>query len=221
MNHSLFQGLGTARLSTLRKMALACALAAAAGFAQADNYTLSGTFARDDNLGLWAITMPASGTFSVRSLGYAGGVDTDGVTQPAGGFDTMAFLFNAAGVLVAQSDDGVGVATDPVTGLASDAAFSLTLAAGTYTLALTQYDNVPVGALPAGFSRDGAGNFTPSISVGCAAPAFCDSSGAARSGAWVLTLSGPTAVTPVPEPAAWALMLAGCAGLVAWRRRSA
>jgi hypothetical protein len=148
-------------------------------------------------------------------------VDTDGVTRAAGGFDTMAFLFNAAGVLVAQSDDGVGVTVDPVTGLGADSAFSLSLAAGQYTLALTQYDNVPLGNLSAGFDRAGSGNFTPSISPTCTACAFCDWSGAARSNQWVLTFSGSTVsgVSPVPEPTSALLLLAGSAALLGLRRR--
>jgi hypothetical protein len=204
-------------IASLKRGALGCALAALAGGAQADAFTLSGNFSSDDQVALFTVTLDSAGTMLARSLGYAGGVDTLGVSHAAGGFDTMLFLFNAAGVLVAQSDDGVNVPADPATGLAADAAFSIALGAGSYTLVLTQYDNFPLGNLGTGFSQAGSGNFTPTLSSGCTATAFCDWSGAARTSAWVLAVEG---VSAVPEPASALTLLAGGLALLAWRRRA-
>jgi hypothetical protein len=105
------------------------------------------------------------------------------------------------------------VPVDSATGLGSDAAFSLALGGGTYTLALTQYDNFALGDLSAGFSRAGSGNFTPSLSGTCTATAFCDSVGAARTGHWAVN------VTAIPEPSTVALMLGGLAAMTGLRRR--
>ena len=208
--------LGESRKLLLRMLVVA-GLALASQAAGAVTFTSSGNFARDDQVTFIPINLDAIGVLSVTSIGYAGGIDASGVVVPRGGFDTMLFLYNSAGSLLAQSDDGIGVPTDPTTGLASDAAFSIGLAAGPYTLAVTQYDNFALGDLSAGFSRAGSGNFTPGLN-GCSATAFCDTSGAARTGHWAINVSTIN-VSAVPEPSAVALMLAGLATLGGLHRR--
>jgi feruloyl esterase len=186
------------------------------GAAHADAYALNGTITQDDQISFFTLTVPTASTVSVTSIGYAGGTAAGGGAVAAGGFDSMLFLYNSLGTLVAQSDDGIGVPTDPATGLASDAAFSLVLAAGSYTLALTQYDNFALGNLAAGFSEAGQGNFTPTLSGGCNATKFCDWSGAARTGNWALNVD----ISPVPEAPTAALMLGGLLAFGAIRRRA-
>jgi hypothetical protein len=188
-------------------------------FATADAVTFSvgGSFARDDQVAFIPIDLNGRSLLSVTSIGYAGGVDANGVVAPRGGFDTMLFLYNSAGTLLAQSDDGTGVPTDPVTGLASDAAFSIGLGTGAYTLALTQYDNFAVGNLAAGFSRSGSGNFTPGLNGSCSATAFCDSVGSARTSRWTINIA---TVSAVPEPPVVVAMLAGLVAIArVYRRR--
>ncbi len=204
--------------SALLKLGAAPVLALGlAGAAHADAYGLSGSITQDDQISFFTLTVPTASTVSVTSIGYAGGLAAGGGTVAAGGFDSMLFLYSSLGVLVAQSDDGIGVPTDPATGLAADAAFSLLLPAGSYTLALTQYDNFALGNLAAGFAEAGQGNFTPALSGGCNATQFCDWSGAARTGNWALNVN----ISAVPEPAGTALLLAGLAAVALLRRRRA
>jgi len=167
--------------------------------ASAAPVTISGNFAQDDQVAFIPITLTAANVLSVTSIGYAGGVDVNGVIVPRGGFDTMLFLYSTVGTLLAQSDDGLGVPTDPITHLAADAAFSILLGAGSYTLALTEYDNFALGNLSAGFARAGNGNFTPGLSGTCSATAFCDWSGDARTSHWAINVSGASQMA-VPEP---------------------
>ena len=204
--------LGESRKVLLRLL-LVAGLALASQAAGAVTFTSSGNFARDDQVAFIPISLDGTNLLSVTSIGYAGGIDANGAAVPRGGFDTMLFLYNSAGTLLAQSDDGIGVPTDPTTGLASDAAFSILLGGGAYTLALTQYDNFALGDLSAGFSRAGSGNFTPSLTGTCSAIAFCDSVGAARTAHWAINVSA------VPEPSTVALMLGGLATMTGLRRR--
>ena len=196
----------------LFRFLLATGFALAWQAAGAVTFTSSGNFARDDQVAFIPITLDATNLLSVTSLGYAGGFEAGGAAVPRGGFDTMLFLYNSAGTLLAQSDDGIGVPTDPTTGLASDASFSIGLGAGAYTLAVTQYDNFALGDLSAGFSRTGSGNFTPALN-GCTAMAFCDTSGAARTAHYAINVS------VVPEPSMVALMLAGLAAIAGLHHR--
>jgi len=213
-----FWGSVTNRLS---RLLLGLGLALGTHAAQADAITEVGFFSRDDDVRLLGLSVTTPGLVSATSIGYAGGTTVGGTTIPRGGFDTALFLYSSAGVLLAQSDDGIGVPTDPTTGLASDAALSITLAAGGYILALTQFDNFALGMLSAGFSRSGDGNFTPSLSGVCPAPSFCDSSGDARTSNWAVNITGVDAtpgVQPIPEPASAALVLVGLAAMLRRRR---
>jgi MYXO-CTERM domain-containing protein len=201
---------------TLARLLLAAGLAVTAQAASADAYTARGTFGRDDDIRLFSLTVSTPGLVSATSIGYAGGTGVSGQSIARGGFDSMLFLYSSAGTLLAQSDDGIDAVVDPVTGLSADAGLSIMLGVGNYLLALTQYDNFALGDFAAGFSQAGAGNFTPSLAGTCSAPAFCDWSGAARTGNWALNIVG---VTSIPEPASLGLAFAGLAAAGLLRRR--
>ena len=181
--------------------ALAAALLASS--AQAASFSYTGSFTQDNGKAGYSFTLGSAGTVTLTSLGYAGGTNAAGQTIAAGGFDPVFTLYNSSGFDIAEVDDGTG--PDPV--------YSATLGAGTYTLYLTQYNNFGPASLPGFFAFDGQPNFRGG---------FVDFYGNERNGNWALDISGVDSVTTaaVPEPAAWALMLAGF-GLVgsAARRR--
>jgi hypothetical protein len=138
--------------------------------------------------------------------------------------------FDSAGNLIDQNDDGgCGlVAADSGSGECWDTFLTAALTAGTYTVAVMQYDNFANATLAAGFDRQGQGNFTPGIS-GCAASqtAFEDVSESAACGRdnhWafdILNVAGAELVVggAVPEPSSWAMMLLGFAGIGMMIRR--
>jgi hypothetical protein len=194
---------------------------------RASNITLQGNFAADDSVQLFSVSILAPAAIDIRSYGYAGGTTSTGTMVPRGGFDTILTLFSASGVFIDDNDDGAGVAVDPATGQASDARITANLAAGSYILALTQYDNFSIGNLADGFGETGNHNFTadPGFASGGACPGnmFRDISGTAgrcRSGNWALDFVNVASVTAVPEPSALLLAGIGFALLLVGRYRN-
>jgi hypothetical protein len=128
---------------------------------QASNITLQGLFTRDDDVQLFDVVIATTGTVDLRTYTYAGGTTSTGTVVPRGGFDPILTLFDSAGILVNDNDEGSGAATDPATGEAFDARITRTLTAGSYIVALTQYDNFAAGVdLASGFVESGHPHFT-------------------------------------------------------------
>ncbi len=143
------------------------------------------------------------------------------------GFDTMLSLFDAAGTLLAYNDDS---GSDAGSNSAQNSFLgSMTLAAGDYFIAVSQYGNFAAAAFLT--SSDGelttpggaAGGFTfTTAQVGNAA--FLNGPGVGGQSAYRLEISlehptGAAAVVPLPT-GAW-MGLAGLAGIAALRRRKA
>jgi hypothetical protein len=184
-----------------------CLLAAGLlpSYLSAATVSYTGTFSDDDQEQAFSFTVGAPGTVTLRTLGYAGGVNGNSTVISAGGFDPILSLFDATGTLIALNDDNPSAAVDPVTGNGFDASISALLAAGQYTLVLTETDNLPVGpTLADGFTRTGQGNFTGPEFAGIPG-SFWDSTPA--------DLAGVT-VSAVPEPATLFTFGTSCFGLL-------
>ena len=194
--------------------ALAAATLVATG-ASAASFSFAGTFAHDNDKTAYNFTLGATSVVTLTSLGYAGGTNGAGATIARGGFDSVLSLYDSTGTAVDFNDDGAGVPVD-ITGHASDAKLSLSLAAGTYKVYLTQYNNFGPITLGNGFAFDGQPNFRGG---------FVDLYGSARDGHWALDLSGVDSAVSgsVPEAASWAMMIAGfvMVGGMARRRQAA
>lgn len=191
----------------------------------ATDFSFRGNFAQDDDVQVFTFAVGAPSTVTLRTYSYAGGTQADGTVVAAGGFDPILALFDGAGTLIAQNDDGgCGlVGEDPVTGACWDTYLSSTLGAGTYFVSVMQYDNFAIGpTLADGFLREGEGNFTPAL-AGCDAIAFCDVTGAERTSFWAFDVLGveSAGVGVIPLPAAGWLLLTALGGLALARRRAA
>jgi len=157
--------------------------------------TLHGTFAADDDMFTagFALAVPANITIDTTSFA-------------TGGFAPVVSLFDSLGNLLVFDDGGVAPlacgprAVDPATGFCLDAYINGLLAAGSYTVVLTEWDSVPFGpTLSDGFLEQGAGNFTGGPFLLNAGPGY------QRTGNWTLEIPGVAA----PEPS-----FAGLLGII-------
>jgi hypothetical protein len=203
---------------------LALALFVGATTASADNFSFTGSFTSDDNVQLFTFSVGSTSLVTLLTTSYAGGVNAAGQTIPQGGFDPILALFSSSGALVGQNDDGDNnVPADSVTGEHFDTFLQTTLAPGTYTVSVMEFDNFANGPnLSNGFARAGLGNFT--ASGNCAM--FQDVDGSCRTGNWAFDILGVGAATEgggggeggggnaVPEPSSFALLFVGlvCVG---------
>lgn len=196
-------------------------LAITAGpFAMAGSFSFTGSLMRDDSVELFSFTLASNSTVILQTCSYAGGPNQSGTVVPRGGFDPILSIFNSVGELIHENDDGyANVPADSATGRHWDSYIRTTLAAGTYTVALTQYENFPNGPnLGNGFSKVGQPQFTSAF--GCLNGGFCDRTGNNRTANWEFDIIDAASASAAPEPTIPALIVTGIAilGLLRGRR---
>lgn len=190
-------------------MALVAVAMAAAPSASAALTNYHGAFGTDDEQYVLNFHLDKDSTIGARSLSFA-----------TGGFATVFSLFGPTGLTQlavgsANTCGGNSGAKDAATGFCWDAYFSAQLAAGDYTLVLTQDGNLPIGGtLADGFSMTGQPHYTGAWYLGDASRSFINVDGSQRSANWSFDFSTQT----VPEPGTWALMALAMLALTATRR---
>jgi hypothetical protein len=172
------------------------------GSAYAADFSFTGDFSNDNEVQPFnfSVAGPASDV-TLRTLSFSGGTNAAGTTIASGGFDPIIVLANATtGAIFSGNDDA--------SGLTLDSFLMINLPAGNYIATLTQYSNLPVGALLTdGFTGTGQLNFGGHDSH-WALDVLNVNSGSA----------GIPYVSPIPEPETYAVLLAGL-GLLGWRVR--
>jgi hypothetical protein len=198
---------------------LGAALLAFHASARAD-LSFTGTFAEDDEVQTFPFTVVDPADVTLISYSYAGGTNANGEPISRGGFDPVLSLFDGSGVLLGVNDDGTfpDVGLDLVTGQTLDAFLRLPLIPGSYSVAITQADNLPVGpTFGDGFTRQGQGNFT-GAAFGPGSGSFFDFTGDQRTNAFAFDVLIAAAV---PEPSSAALLAGALLGMGWLRRRVA
>jgi len=200
-----------------KSIAVLLALFACVASSGAANLSYTGQFNYDNDVQLFDFTVGSLSTVTLRTWSYAGGVNAAGQSIARGGFDPIVALFDSAGQLVDQQDDGGcgKVGLDAVTRQCWDINLAVQLAAGNYTVSIQQYNNYNVSEnLADGFYYQGAQyqNFRNG---------FVDEMDVKRNGTWALDILNvsPVAEADVPEPATMWLMGSALAGMAALRRR--
>ena len=183
------------------------ALLLCAGFAMsgAQSQSYTGSFTTDADSPSFNFTISQSAPVTIRTFSYAGGTNAAGTAIPGGGFDPTISLFDSSGNLITVNRDGGcgNVAADSTTSFCWDSYLNVTLPAGTYTVVLTQSENLPNGpTLTNSFVYAGQATFTtPPTPAGNAAPAFWDLFPSKRSNAWAFDITSNTLVIPAaPAP---------------------
>jgi hypothetical protein len=194
--------------------------------AQGALFSFQGMFSTDDQENIFKFTIASTATVTMKTFGYAGGLNGSAMLISEGGFDPALALFDGTGALIALNNDGTGfVPPDSITGAEFDSYLSESLTAGTYTLVLTESPNTANGpTLADGFANMGQGNFTCALYFGnpSSTQPFCDINPAQRNGKWAVDIAGVNSAVDtsagVPEPASVAMFLGGAALLAAVRR---
>jgi len=189
-------------------------LALAAGVACANTVSYTGTLSspEDSTSGLITVTLSSPGTLGLQTYGFGGGTNAAGDVIPAGGFDPFVGVFAGTGTSATFINGTSDVLSNyssfmgcPPAGevdigglVCGDVNMSLSLAAGTYTVLLTDADNFPVavdetdGLLGDGFFDLTGGVFQTCNGLDC----VTDSAN------WALDITTPGSVSTVPEPSA-------------------
>jgi hypothetical protein len=226
-----FIGIAPKKIKKLLFLARASFIVTSAGLltlanpANAADFSFKGSFNSDDDVQLFNFTVDSTSEVTLKTLSYAGGTQADGTIVSDGGFDPILSLFDSSGDLIDRNDDGNfdEVPADPTTGQYYDTFLQSLLDPGTYTVAVSQYNNFPVGSnLSQGFIRQGQPNFTSDY--GCSTGRFCDINRNSRTNSWAFDIlnvdRASTPPTIIPEPATVLGTLAfGILGGSFWKKR--
>lgn len=199
----------------LKSVALLSAIALVVpAAAWAGPVTFSGNFGLDEDVVLIPFTVSTLSVITMQTTSFANG---------STGFEPVLTLFDSTGNLLLQDATGGTVpgscglrAIDPTSGYCLDAFIQSPLNAGSYTLALSEWDNIPGGpTLADGFPQTGNGNFTGPEFLGSPG-SFILFNGSQRTNAWALQIDG----LGVPEPATAGLAGAALLAMMVFYRKS-
>ena len=224
------------RVGLVGRIALAvCVAGGGAAHGYADTISYTGTLANSEDSFTATVSVADGGTVTLQTYGFGGGVNGAGTMIAAGGFDPFVGLFSGAGDGALFVDGTSDILTNYTPGCppagtvmlggsatCGDVNMQFTgLAAGTYTVLLSDGENIPFATFegPGGTLGDGFVDFTAGVFQTCDTNGDCNSDTAN----WALDVTTPGSsgtTPPVPEPPTAELVGVGIAMAGAWRARS-
>jgi hypothetical protein len=173
---------------------------------QASTISLTGSLNPDDanDVFLYQFTTSTTSDLSFQSWGYDGGTNAAGHVISSGGFDPYLTIFLGSGptaTFFSSNDDGCFGCADP-------SLFIGGAAAGTYTVALTAFDNLS-------YAENLGVPFT--LGDGFTGLGYYND----RSSNFALDITSSAGFAPTPEPATFSLLAAGAALILTFRRKKA
>ena len=203
-----------------------------AGSAFADAVSYTGTLNSPEDTWETAATLSSAGTLTLQTWGFGGGTNAAGTVIPSGGFDPFVGVFDSSSNLIQGTSDAltnytsfigcppVGLVTiGSVPGNCGDITMVLRLAAGTYTVLLSDAEYIPnaifdspsYGNLSEGFTDLTGGAFQT-----CADLNDCNNDTAN----WAMDVTTPGSVTATPEPGSLVVCGLGLMAIVAtWKSK--
>jgi hypothetical protein len=190
---------------SVSRLAAVCALAFAAG-AQAEPLTFNGRATDSSEVVRIPLTLAQGTNLDIWTDSYRDGAN----------FDPIIALWDPSGLLLAYNDmidSGRRITMPGVT--AQDAGIRLSgLAAGDYTLTVTNWRNIAGGMYRTGSSLDQGFLLASTQSY-----VYPTCTGCAYQGWWEVRVAASPAISAVPEPAGASLAAAGLAVTALWMRR--
>jgi hypothetical protein len=193
-------------------LALAAFLATQAACASTTSYTGSLASPEDSSVQI-TVTLASGGILGLQTFGFGGGTNAASAVIPAGGFDPFVGVFSGTGDSAVFIDGTSDALTNYTAGcppaetvdiggqVCGDVSLTETLAAGTYTVLLTDGLYIPNAAFGSGTTLgDGFTDFSPGFFQTC----NTTDSGTkciTPTANWALDITTPDSTPPVPEPA--------------------
>jgi hypothetical protein len=202
----------------------------------------TGSLATPEDVFLEQFTVTSSTAVTVHTYGFGGGTNAVGAAIPSGGFDSLVALFSGAPMSASiLMSGGNSIASDPTTtqffagcppagtvsigteSICGDNTLTATLAAGAYTLLLSDADYQPFAFNPGDpspydlTSSSSYADLTQGVFQTCTDRGDCINPNAKFAADLLFASPGPP--TPVPEPGSLLLLGSGLAALMSARSR--
>jgi hypothetical protein len=211
-----------------------CLLVAGATGLSAESLSYTGTFDSPQGVFQTTFTLNAPDTITFQTWSFGGGANAAGQVIPAGGFDPLIALFNGSGASATIYVDGSGnpladadnlvnspwsyVGNCPAAGTVAigtnndcgDDYMQVSLAAGTYTLVLTDANYIPAAVFDNGALSEGFVDLTGGAFQTCDST---DNACITPNGNYAVDIVSPDSqiASPIPEPPTLPLL---CSGLM-------